>query len=325
MPIPAAQSPAPDHVLLLLLDGVGLPQSQSLQDSIYADFPGLVHLFSAHTVPLDACLGVPGIPQSATGQTAILTGINAPARVGSHVQGFPTAPLRRLAATANIFSRLAARGIASTFANAYVRFPGPSLPLKLRSVTTVATLAAFGRTRDRNAMLRGEAVYHDLTRRTLRERGFADVPEITEEEAARDLWRVARQVRFCLFEFFLTDRTAHRGPLEEQRAVLHSLDIFLTALAARLRPDRELLLVVSDHGNIEDPTRRTHTFNPVPWIAVGKGAAAAQSACRDLTQVTPHIVSLLAGATTAGNPRSFTDPSFVRPERKPGARIPARR
>src|SRR5688500_7643867 len=37
----------------------------------------------------DARLGVEGRPQSASGQTTILTGVNAPAALGHHKQGFP--------------------------------------------------------------------------------------------------------------------------------------------------------------------------------------------------------------------------------------------
>ena len=286
---------SPDHVLLILLDGVGLPLSRPLSESVYADFPVLLELLERRSRPLDACLGVPGPPQSATGQTAIFTGINAPARLGEHIQGFPNARLRRMVASANVFTRLLARGVSCTFANAYVRGPGAELPLMLRSVTTVATLSAFGQTRSREDLLRGEAVYHDLTRWTLPERGIEDVPRISEHRAARDLWRVARSVRFCLFEFFLTDRMAHRGTPEQRRRVLRSLDLFLGELRGQCVSRRELLLLVSDHGNIEDESRRGHTRNPVPWIAFGRGSREAHRSCRDLTDVTPFIVRVLAG------------------------------
>ena len=66
----------------------------------------------------DACLGVPGRPQSATGQTAIFTGENAPAHVG-HVLGFPNAPLRELLRARSLFRALAAAGRSAVFANAY--------------------------------------------------------------------------------------------------------------------------------------------------------------------------------------------------------------
>ena len=44
--------------------------------------------------PIDAALGIEGLPQSATGQTALFTGVNAPQLVGMHISAFPTQDLR---------------------------------------------------------------------------------------------------------------------------------------------------------------------------------------------------------------------------------------
>ena len=86
----------PDHIQVLFVDGVGLPP-EPLAESIYAGLPALNRLLSPPCcVPLDACLGVPGIPQSATGQTAIFTGVNAAARLGRHSEGFPGPELRAI-------------------------------------------------------------------------------------------------------------------------------------------------------------------------------------------------------------------------------------
>ena len=40
-------------------------------------------------------LGIEGLPQSATGQTALFTGINAAQLLGRHLFGFPNQPFRR--------------------------------------------------------------------------------------------------------------------------------------------------------------------------------------------------------------------------------------
>ena len=47
-------------------------------------------------VPTDPRLGIDGRPQSASGQTTILTGINAPGLLGYHKQGFPNAAMREI-------------------------------------------------------------------------------------------------------------------------------------------------------------------------------------------------------------------------------------
>jgi len=278
---------------MLFVDGFGLP-SGALESSVYGEFPSLLQLLARHCVPLDAHLGVDGLPQSATGQTALLTGVNASAHVGTHVEGFPNAALRELIRRENAFRKLLANGRSCTFANAYVLFPGGRLPASLRSVTTVAALSAFGETRNREELLAGDAVYHDITRETLPSRGVEDIPTITEDEAAEHLLSIVRSVRFCLFEYFITDHAGHRGTTEERQHVLGSLDRFVAGLLRELDVSRELLLLVSDHGNIEDSTRRLHTANPVPWAAWGCGADAALQDCASLLDVTPKILSLLA-------------------------------
>lgn len=69
--------------------------------------------------PLDACLGVPGLPQSATGQTALFTGVNAAAAVGEHVTAHPTAPLRAIIAEHSLLKRAAEGGAQVMMANAH--------------------------------------------------------------------------------------------------------------------------------------------------------------------------------------------------------------
>src|ERR1044071_495856 len=71
-------------------------------------------------VPTDARLGIEGRPQSASGQTTILTGVNAPAAVGYHKQGFPNKALLEILREHSIFRQLKNAGVEPiTFANAY--------------------------------------------------------------------------------------------------------------------------------------------------------------------------------------------------------------
>ena len=111
-------SSCPRHVLMVFVDGLGLPDVD-LSDSIYAHCPTLINLVSNHSVPLDACLGVDGFPQSATGQTAILTGVNASQVLGEHWPGFPCPELRDILRANNLFMALQSKGVEATFANAY--------------------------------------------------------------------------------------------------------------------------------------------------------------------------------------------------------------
>ena len=62
-------------------------------------------------VPTDAWLGVEGRPQSASGQTTILTGVNVPAQLGYHKQGFPNAAMLEIFATIRSFLQLTRAGV----------------------------------------------------------------------------------------------------------------------------------------------------------------------------------------------------------------------
>ncbi len=282
----------PEHVLLILVDGVGLPD-EPLPESVYRKCPALCRLFTEHTVGLDATLGVAGLPQSATGQATILTGINAAALIGAHQSGFPDARLRQLVERENLFLKLQKRGLSCTFANAYASRPEIKLPPGLRSVTTVASQAAFAELRNRADLLAGRAVYHDPTRNWLRERGDAAIPAIDEATAAGHLLSLARNFDFTLFEYFLTDHAGHRGTAADQARVLLSLDRFMAGLLEQIDVDRELLLLVSDHGNIENLRDRFHSVNPVPWSAFGRGCELALREIVSLFQVAPRILELL--------------------------------
>lgn len=250
-------------ILFVFVDGLGIGSDDPAVNPLAAreKYPSLGRILYG-SVPLDAALGVPGIPQSATGQTALLTGLNAPEIMGRHIEGFPPPRLKELVQEHNIFLKLLAAGKICTFANAYWLDDIALIPARRASVTTVATLAAFGGVRGKADLLAGRAVYHDLTREKLRERGY-EGPLITPEEAAEHLLGIAEEHDFTLFEFFETDHAGHSGNPEEVARVLEKLDRFSGVL---LRFDG-LLIVTSDHGNIEDIAIRTHTTNPVPLFA----------------------------------------------------------
>src|SRR2546426_6416205 len=93
-------------------------------------------------VPTDALLGVEGRPQSASGQTTILTGINAPAAIGYHKQGFPNQALLDIIREHSLFLKLKTSGVAPiTFANTYTKRFFEERPRWI-SATTAAVEAA---------------------------------------------------------------------------------------------------------------------------------------------------------------------------------------
>jgi len=240
-------------------------------------------------------MGVPGIPQSATGQTALMTGINAALAMGRHVEGFPGPSLRDIIRADNLYDKLTGLGFSSTFANAYyVTDVAEVETRRIQSVTTVAALKAFGRVREITAMLDHHAVYQDLTRESLRERGY-EGPLVTPQESARDLRAIAAGHDLTLFEYFQTDRMGHKGSRDDVKRILGLFDAFLAEVISFAEQPGNLFVMTSDHGNIEAAGSPLHSSNPVPLVAIGHGADFLKRQVRAVTDVTPMLVELYAG------------------------------
>ena len=244
-------------------------------------------------VPTDPCLGVPGRPQSASGQTTILTGVNAPAQLGYHKQGFPNQALRDIIAEHSIFRQLREAGVEPiTFANAYSRRFFEERP-RWVSATTAAVEAAGLNFRTIDDVRAGAAVFMDYTNRFLIEKG-EDVTERTEEEAATVLASLASQNRFTLYEYFITDKVGHAQDMDLAKIILASLARFIRELLVRLDLERTTVILTSDHGNIEDLTIRNHTLHQVPTIIWGVNRERIAARIQTLADITPAIVSQLA-------------------------------
>lgn len=283
----------PTHALMIFVDGLGLAPPGPKNPITRPETPVLFRWLNEAAVPVDAALGVPGLPQSATGQTALLTGVNAARLLGRHAEGFPGPTLRASIRERNLFRLLTERGLRCAFANAYYVTDQQDLRLhRLQSVTTVMTLSALGEVRDARALEEDRAVYHDLTREALRTRGYAG-PPIAPEEAADHLMRMAEENAFTLFEFFQSDQAGHGGEADRIRRVLNRLDRFLGRLERFVARPGRLLILTSDHGNIEDSTVRTHTLNPVPLVALGAGSETLKTRVRALTDFTPAVLDQL--------------------------------
>ncbi len=248
----------------------------------------------SHARGVDASLGIPGLPQSATGQTSILTGINAPAAMGRHVSGFPGPTLRAILEEHSVLKRVREGGRDASFLNAY----GPTFfktsEWKRRlSATSLATMASGARFRDWNDLLEGRAVVHDLTHWSARARGF-NLPLRAPEEAGAIIAEEAMKQDFSLFEYFETDRAGHDQDRERAMRCLGDLDRALQVVLSRVDLATTTVLVVSDHGNVEDGRVKTHTMNPAFYAAWGAVDGAAQP--ERLTDLVPMIVGILGTA-----------------------------
>jgi hypothetical protein len=288
-------------VLLFFIDGLGIGRRETANPlhgldeaeplAVFQDEPTDT-LFEGIVVPTDPRLGIEGRPQSASGQTTILTGINAPGLIGYHKQGFPNAELRKVIAEKSLFLRLKNAGIENiTFANAY----RPRFFLERPrwvSATTAAVEAAGLQFRNIDDLVADRAVYQDFTNQFLIDSGLA-VPTRSPRDAARVLADIANGNRFTLYEYFMTDKMGHSQNFEGARSVLSNLGRLIRELLQRLDLQRTTVILTSDHGNIEDLSIRNHTLNDVPTIIWGAARERMARQIRSLADITPAIINTL--------------------------------
>ena len=291
----------PPCVILFFIDGLGIGEPsehnplsiiQNIEPlSVYNGNLNNVFL-DGIVVPTDPRLGVDGRPQSASGQTTILTGINAPKVLGYHKQGFPNEKLRDVIKENSIFLQLESLGIGpNVFVNAYTPHFFSGTP-RWKSATTCAVEASTLQFRKIPDLLGRKAIFHDFTNVALRNLGF-DVPAFTSVDAAEILASFQKDYRFVLYEHFITDMIGHDMDHEKAKSHLPMLAEFIRETLKRLDPNTTFILT-SDHGNIEDLSVRNHTLNDIPTIIWGREKSQTAEKIKDLTDITPAIIGLLS-------------------------------
>lgn len=288
-------------VLLFFIDGLGIgkrevanPLTVAQNIEPLANFQNENHsvIFDGVLVPTDARLGVEGRPQSASGQTTILTGINAPQFLGFHKQGFPNEALREVIKENSIFLQLKCRRIEpNIFANAYTPQFFEQTP-RWKSATTCAVEAADLQFRRIPDLVGRKAVFHDFTNESLQARGF-DIPTFSPAEAGEILADLTCEHRFTLYEHFLTDKIGHAQDFVKAAEHLPLLAAFIREMLLKIDLEKTTVILTSDHGNLEDLSVRTHTLNDVPTIIWGRKRLEIAKRIKSLADITPTILGLL--------------------------------
>ena len=239
---------------------------------------------------VDATLGVEGLPQSATGQTALLTGKNSAAIMSRHYGPWPGPTLKKVLDEGTLFSEVADAGGRIALANVYPKgyFWALEHGKQKLNVPVYAARAAGVRLRTEADYADARAISADLTGAYLHAQNGS--PLRTPEEAGANLAALASEHDFTFLDFWATDRAGHRWSFAESVKLVEQLDAFFSGLVSALKDEKEevTLLVTSDHGNLEDKTTKSHTVNPVPLIAFGPAAHHFQNAV-SLLDVAPAV------------------------------------
>jgi hypothetical protein len=247
---------------------------------------------------LDACLGVNGLPQSATGQAVLLTGRNVPAEIGYHYGPKPDKPTAAFLDDGGIFGKLSAMGKRAALLNAYPPgyFHGIQSGKRLYSSIPLAVTNSELPLFTTDDLRAGRAISADFTAAGWREHTqMSDIQVFTPTDAGKHLAGLALGYDFSFFEYWLTDYAGHGQNMESATSLLAHFDEVLTGLLGSW-DDESLILITSDHGNLEDLSTRRHTANQVPLLLIGNHALRSYfEEAVDLTGVFPAIMRALGG------------------------------
>jgi hypothetical protein len=299
-------------ILFLFLDGIGLGEDNpETNPFLHAKMPYLESLLGGKKLTksaapfendlislqaVDPNLGVKGLPQSATGQAVLLTGINIPAKLGYHYGPKPNPEVAQYLNGATLFSKTIHSGKKTALLNAYPPryFDGIESGKRLYSSIPLALTNAGIPLFTEKDYYAGNALSADFTGEGWHTfLGFPDAPLFDPETAGSKLADLARLYDFSFFEYWASDYAGHKQDMEWAVKQLDVLDGVLKGLLTNWDTS-DLILLTSDHGNMEDLGTRKHTSAQVPLILFGeKTKRDAFADVSDLTGIAPAISKLL--------------------------------
>lgn len=299
-------------ILFLFLDGIGLGEDNpETNPFLHAKMPYLESLLGGKKLTksaapfendqislqaVDPNLGVKGLPQSATGQAVLLTGINIPAELGYHYGPKPNPEVAQYLNGATLFSKTIHSGKKTALLNAYPPryFDGIDSGKRLYSSIPLALTNAGIPLFTEKDYYAGNALSADFTGEGWHTfLGFPDAPLFEPETAGSKLADLARLYDFSFFEYWASDYAGHKQDMDWAVKQLDVLDGVLKGLLTNWDTS-DLILLTSDHGNMEDLGTRKHTPAQVPLILFGdKTKRDAFADVSDLTGIAPAISKLL--------------------------------
>lgn len=299
------------NFLFLFIDGVGLGENDpSTNPFAGATLPTIQKLLRNHDLTIesapfvgeiasllaiDANLNVDGLPQSATGQAVILTGKNIPANIGYHYGPKPNPEVAEFLKKGNMFCALEGMGSQTGLLNAYppAYFEAIKNGRRLYSAIPLAVNSAGLVFKNDFDLINGQAISADFTGQGWREHlGYSDMPVISPYEAGKRLAQLSIELDFAFFEYWLSDYAGHHQDFTQANQLLITLDQVINGLIDNWNHSEGLILITSDHGNMEDLSTRRHTNNPVPALIIGdlKNRQQFTDSLHDLTDIYPAIM-----------------------------------
>ncbi|MEL6268360.1 MAG: hypothetical protein AAFV33_16795 [Chloroflexota bacterium] len=300
------------HILLIFIDGIGLGDDNPEKNPFtVAQMPTLTGLTNgkrwvrgigrqesdrALFLPLDPRMGVQGRPQSGTGHATIITGRNVPTETGTHYGPKPDADTRAIVDSGSFFTDVVAAGKTASLLTAYPPFllhniaRGKSLPTSFQAAAMNAGQALY----TIDDLRDGKALSADWTGRGWhRDLNYRDVPVMSLDEGGKHMVTLSRQFDFALQSHIFTDYVGHRGEVPDGVRLLERLDAVMAGALSTWQDDEGLMVLISDHGNMEDLSIRQHTENDVPCLIIGEKRHEFAEELATLADLVPSMRHLL--------------------------------
>lgn len=300
------------RILFLFVDGIGLGEDNpEINPFVTANTPTLLSLTNgkrwidgigkqvsdrAIFIPTDPRLGVGGRPQSGSSQAVILTGKNVPELIGRHYGPKPDKQTRNLLDDDNFFMQVKAKGKKAALLDAY---PDKLLADIKRGYTLPSSIQyaaiASGQNLFRIEDLQAKrAMTAEWTGKPLRDYTKDErIPVYTPQEAGHLMVNLAKQYDFAFHSHWMTDLVGHRGPFERGEMLLEMLDGVMQGILEMWNDDEGLVILTSDHGNMEHIGDRRHTENNVPTLIIGNAKEAFAHNFSQLTDFVPRMAQYL--------------------------------
>lgn len=229
-----------------------------------------------HCKPIDARLGIEGLPQSGTGHVTILTGKNASENIGKHHGPFPHTTQRPWLLDNSIGTYCNQHDLKWDVLNAY---PPPYFKAledrKIRLSSFAYMQTGLGKKMySAEDLSNGMGFPSLLSFKQLQIFGV-NLPSYSIEESVSILVDKFKDLDLVIIEYFILDHLGHDKNITKSIQYIEEISDFLTELK---KYKNELsVIITSDHGNVEDCSVKTHTLNRVPFITNQKLTTPVQS------------------------------------------------
>ncbi|GAB1420173.1 metalloenzyme [Anaerolineales bacterium] len=308
------------RILFLFIDGIGLGDADPETNPFTLAHTPTLDLLSngkkwlrsterqvserAVFQPIDPNMGVAGRPQSGSNQATILTGLNIPSIIGRHYGPKPDEQTRNIINQDNFFIELKANGKKAALLDAYP----PTLLANIKRGKTLPSSiqqAAISSGQDLftiEDVINGTALTAEYTGEEWRTHLKLDsIPLYSPEAAGEKLVELALNYDFAFHSHWITDYVGHRGPMESAIKLLERIDGVLSGILQKWDDHQGLVVLTSDHGNMEKIGDRKHTENAVPLLVIGDAKEAFSETINDLSDLVPQMRHFLLETSPSKN------------------------